>query len=86
MTITVELYGMARARAGRAEMTVAARTAREALEAVGSHCTELAGLLAGGRLAPHYLLSLNGERFVTDIDENLPSGARLLLLSADAGG
>jgi hypothetical protein len=32
------------------------------------------------------LLSLDGERFVTDLAEPLPPGARLLLLSADAGG
>ena len=33
-----------------------------------------------------YLLSLDGERFLTDLDEALPMEARLLLLSADAGG
>jgi hypothetical protein len=43
-------------------------------------------VVADGRLAPVYLLSLNGERFLTDLDERLPAGARLLLLSADAGG
>ncbi len=41
---------------------------------------------ANGTLSPHYLLSLNGERFVGSLRESLPADARLLLLSADAGG
>jgi hypothetical protein len=84
---TVEFYGVPRARAGRAELRVRARTAGEAVAAVVAACPALAGLrTADGRLAPQYLLSLDGERFVTDLAEPLPSGARLLLLSADAGG
>jgi molybdopterin converting factor small subunit len=86
MSVVVELYGMARARAGRSEVAVEARTAREALEGVAAACSGLSGLLAGGRLSPHYLLSLDGERFLAGLDEELPSGARLVLLSADAGG
>lgn len=84
--VVVELYGLARARAGRAEVAAEARTAREALAAVAAACPGLADLLAGGRLAPHYLLSLDGERFLAGLDEPLTSGARLVLLSADAGG
>jgi len=86
MSVTVELFAMARARAGRAELAVPARTVREALEGVAAACPGLAGLLVGGCLSPHYLLSLDGERFVADLDEPLPSGARLVLMSADAGG
>jgi hypothetical protein len=41
---------------------------------------------ADGRLSPHYLLSINGEQFVTDLQQKLRPGDRLLLLSADAGG
>jgi hypothetical protein len=37
-------------------------------------------------LAPHYALSLNGQRFLRDLDYLLVPGDRLLLLSADAGG
>jgi sacsin len=44
------------------------------------HCSIVPGA------APHYLLSLDGERFITDLGETLPNGTRLLLLSADAGG
>jgi sulfur-carrier protein len=85
--VTVEFYGVPRMRAGRPEITVAAATAGEALAAVAETCPGLAGLCRpDGRLAPQYLLSLDGERFVTDLAESLRPGDRLLLLSADAGG
>jgi molybdopterin converting factor small subunit len=84
--VTVEFFGVPRARAGRAELAVEAATAAEALAAVEHACPGLKGLLREGRLAPHYLLSVNGERFVTRLDEPLGPGTRLLLLSADAGG
>lgn len=85
--IIVEFYGMARARAGCAERQLQATTVREALHAIIAACPSLADLYTpGDTLARHYLLSLNGERFVTDLDEPLPAAARLLVLSADAGG
>jgi hypothetical protein len=85
--VIVEFFGVPRVRAGRAEMPVAAATAGEALAAVAAECPALAGIRqADGRLAPQYLLSLDGERFVTDLAQPLRGGNRLLLLSADAGG
>ena len=85
--VTVEFFGVPRLRAGRAELPVAACTVRDLLAAVEGACPRLAGLRApSGRPAPHYLLSLDGRRFLTDPDEPLPPGARVLLLSADAGG
>lgn len=85
--VTVEFYGVPRQRAGRAELTVPAGAAAEALRAVERACPRLAGLVsADGRLVAHYLLSLDGRRFLSDLREQLPPGARLLLLSADAGG
>lgn len=87
MSITVEFYGLPRQRAGRAEFTTAARTVNDALAAVRTACPGLSGLfLLDGRLNPHYLVSLNGERFVTDLSESLAPDARLLLLGTDAGG
>ncbi len=86
-TITVELYGIPRERAGRAEWTVEAHTVREALTALERACPRLAGLLlADGRVAPEYLLSIDGRRFVADASEVLRPGERVLLLSADVGG
>jgi hypothetical protein len=86
-TVTVEFYGVPRLRAGRSELTVRAATVAEALAAVVAACPGLAGLCSpNGRLAPQYVLSIDGERFLTDQAERLRPGERLLLLSADAGG
>ena len=84
--IIVEFYGVPRQRAGRAELAVHADTPRAALAAVAAACPGLADVLANGHLATHYLLSVNGDRFSTDLDEELATDTTLLLLSADAGG
>jgi molybdopterin converting factor small subunit len=84
--VTVEFFGVPRMRAGRAELGVPAGTVGEALSAVERACPKLAGLVTAGRLAPHYLLSLNGQLFGVDLGQALRPGDRLLLLSADAGG
>jgi hypothetical protein len=86
-SFVVELFGLARARAGRPSVAVTAATVGEALAAAVAACPGLGGLLGpGGRPAPHYLLSLDGERFVSDLAAPLREGERLLVLSADAGG
>jgi sulfur-carrier protein len=85
--VTIELYGIARARAGRKDLVVSAATAAAALAEAARQCPALGRLLRpDGRLLPHYLLSLDGQSFVTDFGHALHSGDRLLLLSADAGG
>ncbi|MCI0460324.1 MAG: MoaD/ThiS family protein [Gemmataceae bacterium] len=85
--VTVEFFGIPRQRAGTAEVSVEARTVAELLPAVERACPGLKGLVgADGRLAPQYLLSVEGERFVTDSGQPLAPGTRVLLLSADAGG
>ena len=85
--VTVELYGIARLRAGRAEVTVQARTVADMLAAVEQTCPALAGLVqSNGRLAPHYLLSLDGRVFESELHRQLKDGERLLILGADAGG
>jgi molybdopterin converting factor small subunit len=86
-SVTVEFFGIPRQRAGRAEMAAPAGTVAAVLADVRRACPGLAHLVqADGRLAPHYLLSLDGRRFVTDLQEVLRPGDRLLVLSADAGG
>lgn len=85
-SVFVEFYGLPRRRAGRAALTVTATTIREALKAVAVACPELAGIVDGHRLNPHYLLSRDGTRFISDLNEPLAAGARLLLFGADAGG
>lgn len=86
-TVTVEFFGIPRQRAGRAELVVPAGTVAALLAAVEQTCPGLAGLRrTDGRLSPHYLLSINGNRFVTDTQEAVQPGDHVLLLSADAGG
>ena len=86
-TVTVEFYGIPRERAGLPELVVPVGTVAEVLAAVEGACPGLAGLrTANGRLAPHYLLSIDGRRFALGLDEPLRPGERVLLLSADAGG
>jgi hypothetical protein len=85
--VIVEFFGMPRFRAGRGELRVAAGSIAEVLAQVEHACPGLAGMVrADGRLAPHYLLSRDGQRFVTNVTEEIGAGERLLLLSADAGG
>jgi hypothetical protein len=78
---------MPRQRAGRAELEAPAGTVADLLAEVRRRCPGLANLVqTDGRLATHYLLSIDGQRFVTDLQEPLRPGDRLLVLSADAGG
>lgn len=85
--ITVEFYGMPRARAGQTEIQVSATTIGEALAAIVKACPALKDLRQmDGSLAPQYLLSVDGEPFVVNATRTLQAGDRLLLLSADMGG
>jgi hypothetical protein len=85
--VTVEFYGIARLRARKPEMAVQARTVAELLAAVERTCPALEGLVqSDGRLAPQFLLSLEGREFEYDLQRTLKQGERLLLLGADAGG
>lgn len=86
-TITIELFGIPRARAGVRELAVSATTTGEALAELITKCPTLSDVVnADGGLSPQYLLSLDGKRFVSDVSQPLRPGDRLLLLSADAGG
>ncbi len=85
--VTIELYGIARRRAGREAITLDAATLRDALRALAREVPPLSGeILVDGAAAPHWRVSLDGARFLEDGDEALPEGARLLLLSSLAGG
>ncbi len=85
--VVVEFFGIPRQRAGKADLTLQAATVAELLTALEAHCPGLRGLRRpDGSLTPHYLLSIDGRRFVGRGDEAVPEGAHVLLLSADAGG
>jgi molybdopterin converting factor small subunit len=85
--ITVEFFGIPRQRAGCAEAVVAGETLADVLAALERGYPGLRGLRrADGGPAKHYLISLDGARFLSDPQQRLEPGSRLLLLSADAGG
>jgi molybdopterin converting factor small subunit len=85
--VTVEFFGIPRQRAGRAELRVSAASVTEALAAVQAVCPRLVDLRAAdGRIAANYLVSINGNGFVTDPSAAMHPGDHLLVLSADAGG
>jgi molybdopterin converting factor small subunit len=85
--IIIEFFGIPRQRAGCAETAVRGNTLAEVLAAVETAYPGLRGLRRpDGGPAPHYLLSLDGQRFLTDPEQRLEPGSRLVLLSADAGG
>jgi molybdopterin-guanine dinucleotide biosynthesis protein A len=85
--LTFELYGVPRLRAGRATVEVAALSLRDAVAGLVRECPALAAILRpDGSLHPAYRLGLEGADFLTDLDQAVPPGARLLLLAADVGG
>ena len=83
--VRVEFYGLARRRAGIAEIAVEADTVGSALEAIARECPALA-LLHKGRIAEEFLVSLEGERFAEDLKRAVPEGVSLLVMGADSGG
>src|SRR5262245_40120089 len=85
--VTVELLGMARFRAGCTELLAQGHTVGDVLRSVITQVPQLADLIVEtGCLSRHYLVSLDGDRFVDDLDEPVPAKSRLLILGADPGG
>lgn len=85
--VTIELYGVARLRAGREVIEVEARTLAEAFVALGKTCPVLVpSVVSGGRLGPSWLVALNGAQITADPELALQDGDVVVLVSADAGG
>lgn len=92
MTVTVEVFGIVRTVIGgtSARLEVAGPlTVRGALAAVAARHPGLVGLVLGPDgctpLDP-VVVNLDGRRFLHDLDEVLPDGSHVLLMSAVAGG
>jgi len=86
-SVIVEFFGIPRERAGRSELAATAGSLASVLMAVQEECPRLSDLRqAHGGISPHYRISLDGQRFLTDVEEILPAGSHVLILSADAGG
>jgi molybdopterin synthase sulfur carrier subunit len=83
----IELFGIARARAGREALEVEATSLGDAIRALAGVCPGVVPeVVADGRLTDGYLASLNGERFVRDPALPLAKGDTILILGAQAGG
>jgi molybdopterin converting factor small subunit len=91
MLLRVELYGIARQRAGvphiELELPGSKTTLAEALRRIADELPEFGReCLSGGTLQPTLSANLAGERFVSEPATVIESGQTLLILSADAGG
>lgn len=83
----IELFGIARARAGREAIDVEARSLGDAIRALAGECPGVVPeVVADGRLTDSFLASLNGERFVADPALELARNDTILILGAQAGG
>jgi molybdopterin converting factor small subunit len=84
--VRIEFFGLARERAGVSGCEVAAKRLTDALRAIERAFPRFQNLLTSV-LAPSsvFRVSLDGERFLI-ADEVLLPGAKLLVLSGDAGG
>ena len=86
-TVTIELFGVARLRAGCAAVEVAANSLAEALGALVQRCPSLEPeVVHEGLLCEGFLASRNGERFLPDPASPLAPGDTLLIVSSQAGG
>lgn len=83
----VEFFGVARARAGAEAVEVEASTLGAALAEAAAACPGLVpDVVRDGRLSEHFVASLNGDRFVSDLALELGPRDTLLVLGAQAGG
>ncbi len=83
----IELFGIARARAGRAVIEITATNLRDAVRALARACPGLVpDVIDDESLSSRFLASLNGDRFLTDLDTELREEDTLLILGAQMGG
>jgi molybdenum cofactor guanylyltransferase len=86
-SVRVELYDLARMRAGTAAVEVEAATLGEAVREAAARLPGLVpDVVREGRLTAHFRANLRGERFVEDPATPLHDGDAVLLLSAQSGG
>jgi len=84
----IELFGIARARAGREAVDVEAGSLGEAIRALAAACPGLEPDVVDGEghLSENFLASLNGAVFVKDETMPLEADDMLLILGAQSGG
>ena len=87
MTVTVEFFGIARQRAGVAQVEVDAANMGEAFDRLAARFPHWAeACLSDGKLMPAFLANVNTTAFVAKRDHPLQDGDHLLILAADVGG
>ena len=87
MSITVELFGIPRERAGVARTVSAGDCLGDVLADLASRFPRLAESCIDGRhLRSGFTANLAGRCFVTSAETPLMSGDTVLILSLDAGG
>ena len=87
MLVVVELFGIARARAGVAQTTAVGQCLGDVLADLAARFPRLAETCISGRhLRPGFTANLSGQRFVTAQDTVISEGDTVLLMPIDAGG
>jgi len=87
MPVTVEFFGIPRTRAGVAQTTASGSSLGDVLIHLAGRFPRLAETcIDRNNLRAGFVANLDGEQFVTDPKTKLADGARVLLLSLDAGG
>jgi molybdopterin converting factor small subunit len=89
--VTVEFYGIARARAGTptavVELEQEPAVLSHVLQALASSHPDFArSSIENGELVSSVIANLDGQRFVRSAQEPLGAARTVLFLSADAGG
>lgn len=87
MQVAVELFGIARARAGISQTMAVGANLGDVLADLATQFPQLAETCIDGRtLRTGFIANLGAERFVTSPETPLSEGDTILLLSLDAGG
>ena len=85
--VTVEFFGIPRARVQVSGCELDADTVGDALAQLQERFPQLVGeCLFNHALAPGYLIAINAQKFTRDPNWQLAPGDSLQLLSADVGG
>ncbi len=87
MRVTVELFGIARLRAGVSQTEANGSNLGDVFWDLAQRFPALADdCISGRHLKAGFTANLRGEQFVTDPGTKLQEGDSILLLSMDAGG
>lgn len=85
--VVVELYGLPRLRAGAERIELAAGRLEVLLAALAQALPGLVpDIISDGQLTEHALVAIDGRSLLVDPGAEIPDGAVLVMISAQAGG